>query len=168
LDLSLESRWVEFDAPLELLPWGRNTYTVLYLHDRLKGLVAAARTRRVEGRLDEVEVNSASTRPTSLSAPSSTWARPCGAGSARAPATWWPVSYVRPTPTAYRCQTMWRPRSRLRVGTTRSSAAAPRAPSAFAARRGRRPGRNPAAARRGSGPRAAACVTDWKISAGQA
>jgi hypothetical protein len=52
-----EYGWVEFDAPLELLPWGRNTYTVLLLDDLLEGAVAAADTRRVEGRLDEIEVN---------------------------------------------------------------------------------------------------------------
>ncbi|WP_143425100.1 GNAT family N-acetyltransferase [Geodermatophilus pulveris] len=52
-----EDGWVEFDAPLELLPWGRNTYTVLLLDDLLEDAVAAAATRRVEGRLDEVEVN---------------------------------------------------------------------------------------------------------------
>ncbi len=53
----LDERWVDFDAPLEVLPWGRNDYTVVYLDDRLDAHVAEARTRRVEGRLDEIEVN---------------------------------------------------------------------------------------------------------------
>jgi hypothetical protein len=38
-------------------PAGRNTYTVLYLDDLLQDAVTAADTRRVEGRLDAVEVN---------------------------------------------------------------------------------------------------------------
>lgn len=49
--------WIEFDGPLELLPWGRNTYTVLYLDDLLQDAVSAAATRRVEGHLDAVQVN---------------------------------------------------------------------------------------------------------------
>ncbi|MPQ99092.1 hypothetical protein GB931_14410 [Modestobacter sp. I12A-02628] len=48
---------VHFDAPLELLPWGRNTYTVLYLDDLLEDAVAAAGTRRIEGTIEGVEVN---------------------------------------------------------------------------------------------------------------
>lgn len=52
-----DSGWTEFDGLLELLPWGRNTYTVLYLDDALQNAVVAAGTRRVEGRLDEVPVN---------------------------------------------------------------------------------------------------------------
>lgn len=49
--------WLAFDAPLEPLPWGRNTYTVLYLDDPLRDAVTAAATRRVEGHLDAVPVN---------------------------------------------------------------------------------------------------------------
>jgi hypothetical protein len=52
-----EGGWIAFDGPLELLPWGRNTYTVLYLDDLLQDAVSAAATRRVEGHLDAVEVN---------------------------------------------------------------------------------------------------------------
>lgn len=48
---------VDFDAPLELLVWGRNTYTVLYLDELLEDAVSRAATRRVEGTLDDVEVN---------------------------------------------------------------------------------------------------------------
>jgi hypothetical protein len=51
------SGWIAFDGPLELMPWGRNTYTVLYLDDLLQDAVVAAATRRVEGRLDAVQVN---------------------------------------------------------------------------------------------------------------
>ena len=49
--------WVEFDAPLELMTWGRNVYVVLFLDERLETAAEVERTRRVEGRVDEVEVN---------------------------------------------------------------------------------------------------------------
>lgn len=49
--------WIIFNGPLELLPWGRNTYTVLYLDDLLEDAVVAAATRRVEGYLEAVPVN---------------------------------------------------------------------------------------------------------------
>jgi hypothetical protein len=49
--------WVRFEGPLELLVWGRNTCTVLYLGDQLLAAVTSAATRRVEGRIDGVEVN---------------------------------------------------------------------------------------------------------------
>lgn len=49
--------WIEFDAPLELMTWGRNAYVVLFLDERLDRAAADARTRRVEGRVDGVEVN---------------------------------------------------------------------------------------------------------------
>lgn len=52
-----EGAWVEWDAPLELLAWGRNTYTVVYLDDLLEDAVTAAATRRVEGTLDDLHVN---------------------------------------------------------------------------------------------------------------
>ncbi|SDY62063.1 Bacteriocin-protection, YdeI or OmpD-Associated [Geodermatophilus africanus] len=48
---------VEFERPLELLVWGRNTYTVLYLDHFLEDAVRAAGTRRVEGRIEGVDVN---------------------------------------------------------------------------------------------------------------
>lgn len=49
--------WVEFDAALELLPWGRNVYTVIHLDGLLVEAAAAARTGRVEGWVDDIEVN---------------------------------------------------------------------------------------------------------------
>lgn len=49
--------YVEVDGPLELLAWGRNTYTVLYLDDLVEDAARAAGTRRVEGFLDDVPVN---------------------------------------------------------------------------------------------------------------
>lgn len=49
--------WLDLDAPLQLLPWGRNTYTVLYLDDGLEDAVRRASTRRVEGTIEGVEVN---------------------------------------------------------------------------------------------------------------
>ncbi|OLR92612.1 hypothetical protein BJP25_21420 [Actinokineospora bangkokensis] len=50
-------RWIEFDGLLDLFPWGRNIYTIVYLDDTLHEAVAAAATRRVEGHLDAVAVN---------------------------------------------------------------------------------------------------------------
>ncbi|GAB3988165.1 YdeI/OmpD-associated family protein [Nocardioides marmoraquaticus] len=49
--------WVEWNAPLELLAWGRNTYAVLYLDELLEDAVVRARTRRVEGTLEGSDVN---------------------------------------------------------------------------------------------------------------
>ncbi|GAB2572930.1 hypothetical protein Aab01nite_82190 [Paractinoplanes abujensis] len=49
--------WIEFDGPLEVLAWGRNTYTVVYLDGSLRDAVVAAATRRVEGWFDAVAVN---------------------------------------------------------------------------------------------------------------
>lgn len=49
--------WIEFDAPVALLHWGRNTYTVIHLDEVLEQAVAAAATRRVEGSIDDVTVN---------------------------------------------------------------------------------------------------------------
>lgn len=50
-------RWVEFDAPLELMTWGRNVYVVLFLDARLGRPAAEERTIRVEVGVDGVEVN---------------------------------------------------------------------------------------------------------------
>lgn len=52
-----EDAWFEFDAALELLAWGRNDYLVVILDKRLVQAAAAAGTRRVEGRVEDVEVN---------------------------------------------------------------------------------------------------------------
>lgn len=49
--------WISFDAPLELMTWGRNAYVVLFLDERLVRAAAHEGTRRVEGRVDGVEVN---------------------------------------------------------------------------------------------------------------
>ena len=48
---------VEYDAILELLPWGRNVYTILRLEQTLEHAAATARTRRVEGTIEELSVN---------------------------------------------------------------------------------------------------------------
>ena len=48
---------VVFEAPLELLPWGRNVYTVIKVPDELAARARAHPTRRVEGTVDEVAVN---------------------------------------------------------------------------------------------------------------
>lgn len=48
---------VHFDAVLELLPWGRNVYTVIVLPDDLVARAAHASTRRVDGTIDDLLVN---------------------------------------------------------------------------------------------------------------
>lgn len=48
---------VRFDAPLELMPWGRNVYTVIRVPDELAAWAGRESTRRVEGRLDGLAVN---------------------------------------------------------------------------------------------------------------
>ncbi len=48
---------MEFDAVVEVMPWGRNVYLVLRVDATLDAAVRAARTRRVEGTIDGVEVN---------------------------------------------------------------------------------------------------------------
>jgi hypothetical protein len=54
---SASARWVEFDAVVEVLLWGRSTYTVIRLDAALEAAAKAAGTRRVEGTIDEVPVN---------------------------------------------------------------------------------------------------------------
>ena len=51
------TRWVEFDALVEVLPWGRNVYTIIRLQKALERAAKAAGTRRVEGTIDDVPVN---------------------------------------------------------------------------------------------------------------
>ena len=53
----MEPEWVEFDALVELLPWGRNVYTIVRLDHSLEIATRTLRTRRVEGTIDEVPVN---------------------------------------------------------------------------------------------------------------
>lgn len=49
--------WVTHDALVESLPWGRNVYTVLRVPEDLADAARAAGTRRVEGTVEDVEVN---------------------------------------------------------------------------------------------------------------
>jgi len=49
--------WVEFDALVEVLPWGRSSYTIIRLEQALVKAARAAGTRRVEGTIDDVPVN---------------------------------------------------------------------------------------------------------------
>ncbi len=51
------SGWVEFDAVVEALPWGRNVYTIIRVDQALAAAAKTAGTRRVEGTIDEVPVN---------------------------------------------------------------------------------------------------------------
>lgn len=49
--------WVDFDALIEPMPWGRNVYTILRLDETLKVAAKGAGTRRVEGTIEDVAVN---------------------------------------------------------------------------------------------------------------
>jgi hypothetical protein len=51
------SSWLEFDAIVDVLPWGRSVYTIIRLERPLEAAARAAGTRRVEGTIDEVPVN---------------------------------------------------------------------------------------------------------------
>lgn len=46
-----------FDSVIELMPWGRNVYTIVRLDSGLERAAKAAQTRRVHGWLDEIPVN---------------------------------------------------------------------------------------------------------------
>jgi Bacteriocin-protection, YdeI or OmpD-Associated/Domain of unknown function (DUF1905) len=48
---------VRFDAPLELMPWGRNVYTVIKVPDELAARAKGESTRRLQGTLDGLAVN---------------------------------------------------------------------------------------------------------------
>jgi|GEM_PF-3978631 len=48
---------VRFDARLELMPWGRNVYTVIKVPNELAARAGRESTRRVEGSLDGLAVN---------------------------------------------------------------------------------------------------------------
>lgn len=52
-----DEAWREFDAALEPLEWGDGTYVIVVLPDALADAASSARTRRLEGTLDDVEVN---------------------------------------------------------------------------------------------------------------
>ena len=49
--------WIEYEAPLRPLEWGRNTYVVLAVEPSLADAATQAGTRRVEGLIDQHEVN---------------------------------------------------------------------------------------------------------------
>jgi hypothetical protein len=49
--------WVEFDALVEVLAWGRSNYTIIRVDQALEEAAKAAGTRRVEGTIDDVPVN---------------------------------------------------------------------------------------------------------------
>jgi hypothetical protein len=55
--VSSEHDWIEFDALIELMPWGRNVYTIIRLDELLEDAAKAAKTRRVEGTIEELPVN---------------------------------------------------------------------------------------------------------------
>lgn len=55
--MTLEPEWVEFDALVEVMPWGRNVYTIVRLDHSLENAARTLRTRRVEGTIDDVPVN---------------------------------------------------------------------------------------------------------------
>lgn len=49
--------WISFAAPLEIMPWGRNVYTVMMLPPELSKAAAERRTRRLEGTMNGLSVN---------------------------------------------------------------------------------------------------------------
>ena len=49
--------WVESDALVEVLPWGRNVYTIIRLEQGLASAAKLAGTRRIEGVIEDVPVN---------------------------------------------------------------------------------------------------------------
>lgn len=53
----MSADWVEFDALVEPLVWGRSVYTVMRLEPSLEAAARAQRTRRVEGTVEDVVVN---------------------------------------------------------------------------------------------------------------
>lgn len=53
----MASDWVVFAAPLELMPWGNNTYTVVYLPEELVEAARVQGTRRVKGTMNDEPVN---------------------------------------------------------------------------------------------------------------
>lgn len=55
--MTVEREWVEFDALMEVMPWGRNVYVILRLKRSLENAASSARTRRVEGTIGDVPVN---------------------------------------------------------------------------------------------------------------
>lgn len=55
--MTVERGWVEFDALVEPLPWGRSVYTIIRLNQTLENAARTSGTRRVEGTIDEVPVN---------------------------------------------------------------------------------------------------------------
>lgn len=57
MGMNSKAGWVEFDALIEPMPWGRNVYTVLRLDETLEAAAKEAGTRRVEGTIEDVAVN---------------------------------------------------------------------------------------------------------------
>jgi hypothetical protein len=55
--VTVECGWVEFDALVEPMPWGRNVYIVIRLNQALENAARTSGTRRVEGTIDDVPVN---------------------------------------------------------------------------------------------------------------
>lgn len=48
---------MEYDGLVELLPWGRNVYTILRVDHALGEAARSAGTRRVEGSIEDLSVN---------------------------------------------------------------------------------------------------------------
>lgn len=55
--MTREGRWVDFQAVVEVLPWGRSVYTIIRLDQTLEEAAKIAGTRRVEGTIEGVPVN---------------------------------------------------------------------------------------------------------------
>lgn len=55
--MTSQPEWVEFDAVVEVLPWGRSSYIVIRVDQALESAARTFQTRRVEGAIDGVTVN---------------------------------------------------------------------------------------------------------------
>lgn len=67
--MTSEPEWVEFDAVVEVLAWGRSVYTVIRVEQALESAAKSLTTRRVEGAIDDVAVNVGVNRADVLSDP---------------------------------------------------------------------------------------------------
>ncbi len=56
-NVSNESTWVEYDAIIEVMPWGRNDYVIVRVDAALEAAARSASTRRVDGTIDDIPVN---------------------------------------------------------------------------------------------------------------
>jgi hypothetical protein len=113
--------WAEFDALIEVLPWGRNVYTIIRLEKALETAAKVAGTRRVEGTIDDVPVNVGVNRADVL--PDAFMY--AGKGLQRRQVMWSPVACAPLTPMKFRSRTMFTAHWPMPIAWTPSSASSP-------------------------------------------